>query len=48
MYYADNGSELKKFNTKDGMGFQLLREAGIITGIVTGEKSSLVERRAKN
>lgn len=47
MYYAENGDELKKFNTRDGMGFQLLREAGIKTGIVTSENTQIVERRAK-
>lgn len=26
MYYSETGDELKKFNTRDGMGFQLLRE----------------------
>lgn len=46
MYYSENGDELKKFNTKDGMGFGLLREAGIITGIITGEDIQLVKRRA--
>ena len=35
MYYAENGMELKKFNFRDGMGFQLLREAGIKTAIIT-------------
>jgi len=44
MYYSEHGDELKKFNTKDGMGFKLLREAGIITGIITGE---IVRRRAQ-
>jgi YrbI family 3-deoxy-D-manno-octulosonate 8-phosphate phosphatase len=47
MYYGENGDELKKFNTKDGMAFQLLKERGIITGIVTGENSELVRRRAE-
>ena len=47
MYYSENGDELKKFNTKDGMAFKLLREAGIITGVVTGEKRELNIRRAK-
>lgn len=45
MYYAETGDELKKFNTRDGMGFKLLREAGILTGIVTGEKVELNRRR---
>ncbi len=47
MYYSENGDELKKFNTKDGMGFKLLRESGIITGIITGEDIQLVKRRAE-
>ena len=47
MYYSETGDELKKFNTRDGMGFQLLREAGIKTGIITSEKTELVARRAK-
>ncbi|MBQ9893192.1 MAG: N-acylneuraminate cytidylyltransferase [Bacteroidales bacterium] len=47
MYYSEEGDELKKFNTRDGMGFRLLREKGILTGIVTSEDTLLVERRAK-
>lgn len=47
MYYSENGDELKKFNTRDGMGFQLLREAGIKTGIVTSEDTKIVSDRAK-
>ena len=47
MYYSENGDELKKFNTRDGMGFQLLREAGIKTGIITSEVTKIVENRAK-
>lgn len=47
MYYSKNGDELKKFNTRDGMGFQLLHEAGIKTGIITSEDTKIVENRAK-
>ncbi len=47
MYYSENGDELKKFNTRDGMGFQLLREAGVKVGIVTSENTKMVENRAK-
>lgn len=46
MYYSENGDELKKFNTRDGMAFQLLREAGIKTGIITSENTKIVENRA--
>ena len=47
MYYSETGDELKKFNTRDGMGFQLLREARIKTGIITSENTKIVENRAK-
>ena len=47
MYYSESGDELKKFNTRDGMGFQLLHEVGIKTGIITSENTKIVENRAK-
>lgn len=47
MYYSENGDEMKKFNTRDGMGFQLLHEAGIKTGFITSENTKIVEKRAK-
>lgn len=46
MYYCENGDELKKFNTRDGMAFQLMRERGIKTAIITSENTKIVERRA--
>jgi 3-deoxy-D-manno-octulosonate 8-phosphate phosphatase (KDO 8-P phosphatase) len=46
MYYGENGEELKKFNTRDGMGVALVREAGLRTAILTREKTAIVERRA--
>ncbi|MBC5786975.1 N-acylneuraminate cytidylyltransferase [Clostridium facile] len=46
MYYSERGDELKKFNTRDGMGFGMLREKGIITGIITSEEVELNQRRA--
>ena len=47
MYYTEYGDEIKKFNTRDGMAFSLLKKKGIITGIITGETSKLVSRRAE-
>jgi YrbI family 3-deoxy-D-manno-octulosonate 8-phosphate phosphatase len=47
MYYSEAGDEIKKFNTRDGMGFELLRNKGYKTGIITSESTRLVERRAK-
>ena len=46
MYYTASGDEFKKFNTHDGMAFNILREAGIKTGIITTENTTIVERRA--
>ena len=46
MYYAENGIELKKFNFQDGMGFKILRDAGIKTAIITSENTAIVKKRA--
>lgn len=45
MYYSEKGDELKKFNTRDGMGLQIIKAKGIKTGIVTSEDTQMVERR---
>lgn len=47
MYYSEFGDELKRFNTRDGMGFSILRKKGIITGIITSESVDLNRRRAE-
>lgn len=45
MYWNSDGSESKRFNARDGKGFQLLHEAGIATALITSESLELVERR---
>ena len=47
MYYTETGDEMKKFNTRDGMAFELLRQAGIKTGMITSESTKIVESRSK-
>ena len=47
MYYSESGDELKKFNTRDGMGIKLLQRAGFITAFVTQEQTKLVARRGE-
>ncbi|HAR62809.1 MAG TPA: acylneuraminate cytidylyltransferase [Candidatus Margulisbacteria bacterium] len=47
MYYDETGKELKKFNTRDGKGIELLRERGIKTAIITGESSTITDYRAQ-
>ena len=46
MYYIDNGSEGKKFNTRDGKGIALLRNQQIKVMILTSEQNSLIKDRA--
>lgn len=46
MYYDNLGNEWKKFNARDGMGFEMLRNSGVKTGIITSETTALLERRA--
>lgn len=46
-YYSSSGEEMKKFNHKDGRGNYLLRQNNIQFGIITGENSEIVKRRAE-
>ncbi|OGR05058.1 MAG: 3-deoxy-D-manno-octulosonate 8-phosphate phosphatase [Deltaproteobacteria bacterium RIFOXYD12_FULL_53_23] len=46
--YAQSGSELKTFNTKDGFGIRLLQEAGVEVGLITARSSEAVQRRAQD
>jgi 3-deoxy-D-manno-octulosonate 8-phosphate phosphatase (KDO 8-P phosphatase) len=48
VYYGENGEVLKKFNIRDGMGVERLRNlANVETGIITGEVSPSVQKRAE-
>ena len=46
-YYSMSGEAMKSFSHIDGTGFFLLKQAGIIAGIITGEASEIVQRRAE-
>lgn len=46
MYYDETGNEWKKFNTSDSAGVLFLRLLDIPMGIVTGENTEIVKRRA--
>ncbi len=45
--YSASGEELKSFDIKDGLGIKLLQRAGVEVAIITGRRSPMVERRAK-
>jgi 3-deoxy-D-manno-octulosonate 8-phosphate phosphatase (KDO 8-P phosphatase) len=48
VYYSQNGEELKRYNMRDGMGFDRLRKlAKLPCGIVTKEKTDFSIRRSE-
>ena len=47
MYYDNNGNEFKKFNTSDSAGVLFCKLLGIEVGIITGENSLAVKKRAE-
>ena len=47
MYYDQTGNEWKKFHTYDSAGVVFAHRAGIPVGILTGETTSIVKRRAE-
>ena len=47
MYYDQMGNEWKKFHTYDSAGVLFAHQQDIPVGIITGESTAIVERRAK-
>lgn len=47
MYYDQTGNEWKKFHTYDSAGVLFAHLRGIKVGIITGEKTEIVARRAE-
>jgi YrbI family 3-deoxy-D-manno-octulosonate 8-phosphate phosphatase len=47
MYYGPIGEALKKFNTRDAMGLQRIRQAGIRLCVMTQEQSEAVHARMR-
>jgi len=45
MYWSADGDMLKKFNTRDAKGLQLVRQAGVEVAIMTTENSPIVTAR---
>lgn len=43
----DRGNEIKAFHVRDGHGITMLIKAGIPVALVTGRRSEVVERRAR-
>ncbi|MGD1845978.1 MAG: KdsC family phosphatase [Salibacteraceae bacterium] len=47
MFYDQTGNEWKKFNTSDSAGVLFCHRLGIPVGIITGENTAIVRRRAE-
>src|SRR5438552_2053803 len=47
LQFAPNGEEWKTFDSKDGLGLRIARDSGLLTGVVTGRRSIVLERRAQ-
>ncbi|MDR1762257.1 MAG: HAD-IIIA family hydrolase [Bacteroidales bacterium] len=47
MYYDQTGNEWKKFHTYDSAGVLFAHRANIPVGIITGENTEIVKRRAE-
>ncbi|MEO5336415.1 MAG: HAD hydrolase family protein [Magnetospirillum sp. WYHS-4] len=45
LYYADDGSQLRKFNVKDGMGMQMARQSGVEVAIITASDTPSITHR---
>lgn len=46
--YTDEGSEIKSFNSKDGLGIRLLKNIGVRVGVITGRRSLALIHRCNN
>lgn len=48
VYYGSNHEKFKKFNMQDGMAVRLLKENGILTGIISSDESDATKYRAED
>ena len=48
IWILESGEDQKCFNTRDGLGLDLLHRAGLRSGIISGRESSAVLRRSQS
>lgn len=48
LYYAEDGSVMKRFNVQDGLGVKLAQAAGLHIAVITGLDSKAVAARMKD
>ena len=47
MYYGPQGEALKRFDTRDAKGMELLRDQGVLTAVITAENSEVTTARMR-
>jgi 3-deoxy-D-manno-octulosonate 8-phosphate phosphatase (KDO 8-P phosphatase) len=47
LYYADDGSELRKFDVRDGMGIKLVQKAGFEVSLITMSTAPAIAHRCR-
>jgi len=47
LWFGNQNEELKAFDIKDGLGIKWLQRSGVAVAIITGRRSELVARRAR-
>ena len=45
LFYGENGELVKPFNAKDGVGFKLLQDNGVVVAVITAKRSAPLARR---
>jgi 3-deoxy-D-manno-octulosonate 8-phosphate phosphatase (KDO 8-P phosphatase) len=48
LFLGDDGQEYKAFNSRDGHGMTMLRQTGVVLGIITGRSSEVVRIRMES
>ena len=46
LYLGDAGVEMKAFNVRDGHGLKMLKDSGVVVGILSARRSRAVDLRA--
>ncbi len=45
LYYAEDGTELRKFNVLDGFGLKMVQQAGLPVALITASKTPAIAKR---
>lgn len=46
LYFGEAGAEMKAFHVRDGQGLKMLKDSGVVVGILSARRSRAVDMRA--